>query len=352
MAFAPGLAWRAGRANGPLAAAAISTWGEGVLVFRRVDQLARTMTVQEPAKPGVSRAVREAIQRSDESLRVLARRHGLNPKTVAKWKARTTAESQKRGPKPGRHGKLTAEEEDIIVRFREHTLLPLDDCLYALQAQIPHLSRTSLHRCLQRHGISRLPADAEAEMPPESLVVASLGHLHLDCVTIRSSDGTHGLFNAIDQASKFVFVRMGADAGADAAAGFLHSLVARVPFRIQSVTTQAAEPFFSQSGESLFARACRKAGIVHRLSPTAHPWMRGQGARMGRLIKDSPTFSSGAYVADLLRGFVEAYNCRRRLKTLGGRTPRDFVLETARQRPDLFLRDPDHELVGLEIMGE
>ncbi|TCW29111.1 hypothetical protein EDC20_1011, partial [Gluconobacter oxydans] len=31
-----------------------------------------------------------------------------------------------------------------------HTLLPLDDCLYALQASIPHLTRSALHRCLQR----------------------------------------------------------------------------------------------------------------------------------------------------------------------------------------------------------
>jgi hypothetical protein len=29
--------------------------------------------------------------------------------------------------------------------------------LYALQLTIPHLSRSALHRCLQRHGISRLP---------------------------------------------------------------------------------------------------------------------------------------------------------------------------------------------------
>src|SRR3712207_8815003 len=36
-----------------------------------------------------------------------------------------------------------------------HTLLPLDDCLDALQATIPHLTRSSLQRCLQRHGISR-----------------------------------------------------------------------------------------------------------------------------------------------------------------------------------------------------
>ncbi len=52
---------------------------------------------------------------------------------------------------------LSPEEEAIIVAFRRHTLLPLDDCLYALQPTIPHLTRSSLHRCLNRHGISRLP---------------------------------------------------------------------------------------------------------------------------------------------------------------------------------------------------
>ncbi len=45
----------------------------------------------------------------------------------------------------------------MIVAFRRHTLLPLDDCLYALQATIPHLTRSPLHRCLQRQAISRLP---------------------------------------------------------------------------------------------------------------------------------------------------------------------------------------------------
>jgi hypothetical protein len=49
------------------------------------------------------------------------------------------------------------EEEAIIVAFRKHTLLSLDDCFYALQPTIPQLTRSSLHRCLLRHGISRLP---------------------------------------------------------------------------------------------------------------------------------------------------------------------------------------------------
>jgi hypothetical protein len=44
------------------------------------------------------------------------------------------------------------------------TLLPLDDCLYALQATIPRLTRPSLHRCLERHRISR-PPEVEGSKP-------------------------------------------------------------------------------------------------------------------------------------------------------------------------------------------
>jgi hypothetical protein len=39
---------------------------------------------------------------------------------------------------------LSVEHEAIIVAFRKHTFLPLDDCFYALQATIPQLTRSSL----------------------------------------------------------------------------------------------------------------------------------------------------------------------------------------------------------------
>jgi hypothetical protein len=67
------------------------------------------------------------------------------------------------GPKHPRSTVLPVQEEAVIVAFRRHTLLPLDDCLYALQATIPHLTRSSLHRCLERHGISRLPEVEDAK---------------------------------------------------------------------------------------------------------------------------------------------------------------------------------------------
>ena len=101
--------------------------------------------------------VRAAIQRSKASIKELAGRYDLNPKTVTKWKKRAFVHDAPMGPKTPHSTVLSAEEEALAVAFRKHTLLPLDDCLYALQATIPHLTRSSLHRLFQRHDISRLP---------------------------------------------------------------------------------------------------------------------------------------------------------------------------------------------------
>jgi len=97
-------------------------------------------------------------------LRALAKRHGVNQKTAAKWKKRKTVADLPTGPKGEWSTLLSTEDEGIIIAFRRHTLLPLDVCHYALQATIPHLTRSSLHRCLQRHGVSRLP-DVEGTKP-------------------------------------------------------------------------------------------------------------------------------------------------------------------------------------------
>ena len=70
-------------------------------------------------------AIRRAIQNSQESLGVLATRHGINPKTVAKWKKRGSVADLKTGPKKPKSTSLSVEDEAIIVAFRKHTLLPL-----------------------------------------------------------------------------------------------------------------------------------------------------------------------------------------------------------------------------------
>ena len=72
-----------------------------------------------------------AIQQSQKSLNALAEQHGINLKTVAKWKKRDFASDAPMGPKEVRSTVLTKEEEAAIVAFRKYTLLPLDDCLCA-----------------------------------------------------------------------------------------------------------------------------------------------------------------------------------------------------------------------------
>lgn len=62
------------------------------------------------------------------------------------------------GPQPLYSPVLTTEEEALMVTFRRHTLLPLDDGLYAWPSTIPQLTRSALHRGLKRHGLNRLPA--------------------------------------------------------------------------------------------------------------------------------------------------------------------------------------------------
>jgi len=70
-------------------------------------------------------AIRRAIQHSQESLRALARRYGINQKTVRKWKGRTSVADLPTGPKEPRSTVLSVEEA-VVVAFRRYTLLPLD----------------------------------------------------------------------------------------------------------------------------------------------------------------------------------------------------------------------------------
>ncbi len=87
-------------------------------------------------------AVPAAIRRSRASRARLSRELGISPETVAKWRGRATVEDRKTGPTEPRSTVLTEAGEAMVVAFRRHTLLPLDDCLYALQPPSPHLTRT------------------------------------------------------------------------------------------------------------------------------------------------------------------------------------------------------------------
>ena len=132
-------------------------------------------------------AIRRAIQNSEASQRTLSARYGINQKTVAKWRKRAGVADLPTGPREPKSTVLTPEEEAIIVAFGRHTLLPLEDCLTSLQPSIPHLSRSPLHRCLQRHDISRLPEVTGDEPAKKKFKAYPIGYFHIDIAEVQSN---------------------------------------------------------------------------------------------------------------------------------------------------------------------
>ena len=247
----------------------------------------------------------------------------------------------------------------MIVAFRRHTLLPLDDCLYALQPSIPHLTRSSLHRCLQRHGISRLP-DVEVDKPKrQKFKRYPIGFFHIDIAEVRTEEGKLYLFVAIDRTSKFAVAQLVEKANRKTAWEFLERLLEAVPCKIHTILTDNGIQFAEQprnrnkpySRPIRFDLICATNGIEHRLTKPNHPWTNGQVERMNRTIKDATVkryhYDSHDQLRTHLRDFLDAYNFARRLKTLRGLTPYEYICKIWTSEPDRFILNPIHQMPGL-----
>jgi transposase InsO family protein len=301
-------------------------------------------------------AIRALIQRSQASNAALSRELGLNVKTVAKWRRRGRVEDMQMGPKEAHSTILSIEEEAVIVAFRRHTLLPLDDCLYALQPTIPQLTRSSLHRCLQRHGISRLP-DMTGDKPAKKKFKRyPIGYVHIDIAEVRTGQGKLRLFVAIDRTSKFVYVELHEKAGKMIAAQFLRNFIARLPYRIHTILTDNGVQFTNRkqdkyAGHHIFDRVCDEYDIEHRLTKINHPWTNGQVERMNRTLKEATVkryhYDTHDQLKTHLSDFVDAYNYARRLKTLKGLTPFEYICKIWTSEPERFKLNPTHHKPGL-----
>jgi transposase InsO family protein len=307
--------------------------------------------------------IRRAIQHSQESLRGLSKRYGINQKTVAKWKKRGSVADLPTGPKDPKSTVLSVEEEAIIVAFRHHTLLPLDDCLYTLQPTIPHLSRSSLHRCLQRHGISRLPDVEGDKSDKKKFKTYPIGYFHIDIAEVQTAEGKLYLYVAIDRTSKFAFVQLVRKTGRSSASTFLVALIAAVPYKIHTVLTDNGVQFTfppryadgptARYMTHMFDMRCQENGIEHRLTKVKHPWTNGQVERMNRTIKEATVkryhYDSHQQLVTHLTDFISAYNFARRLKTLKGLTPYEYICKTWTNEPERFNLNPIHQMPGLNI---
>jgi hypothetical protein len=150
--------------------------------------------------------------------------------------------------------------------------LPLDDCLYALQSSIPHLTRSALHRCLQRHGISRLP-DIEGDRPKrQKFKRYPIGFFHIDIAEVQTGEGKLYLFVGIDRTAKFAVAQLVETADRRTAWEFLLHMLEAVPYEVHTILTDNGIQFAEQprnrntiySRPMRFDMICEANGIGHR----------------------------------------------------------------------------------------
>ena len=178
------------------------------------------------------------------------------------------------GPKQPLSTVLGPEDGAVVVAFRRHTLLPLDDRLHALQPSLPHLTPSSLHRCLQRHGISRLPDPKDGRAAKRRFKAYPIGFARIAAASpanfrgtaeVRTEQGKLHLFVAVDRRAKFAFAQLHEKATRRAAADLPHARAEALPYKLRSVLAKCGA--FTRCG--WFAR-------VHR-QPAGQDRPRNQG---------------------------------------------------------------------------
>ena len=254
-----------------------------------------------------------------------------------------------RGPRPA-STVLTPAEEAAIILFRRQTLLPLDDCRYALQEAIPNLSRSALHQCLQRHGISRLPPGEEGAQTKEAPFKYDLpSYLHLDFAEVQTAAGKRYLFGAIDRTSKLAFAELHPQATQVIAVDFLRRVLEQISYKVHKLLTDNGVlfrnlPHHLQAGRHPVGQLCDAWGIEQRFIKPAHPWTNGQVKRVNRTLEEATIKRFHYETTDQLstnsQTFLRPYNSAKRRKCFKGLTPYEFICTEWRKSPAIFHRDP------------
>jgi transposase-like protein len=225
---------------------------------------------------------------------------------------------------------------------------------------LPKLSRSALHRCLERHGIARLPKDPEKVSKHQRFAETKIGYVHIDSCELRSAEGKVHMVLAIDRVSKFAYVELHPAATMLIGAAFLRSVVAAFPYRIHTVLTDNGVSFADQpryrNGPTArirghaFDRVCKEHAIEHRLTKPYHPWTNGQAERMNRTIKEATVkvfhYETRASLSAHGLAFVTAYNFAKHLKALQGRTPFQRICDAWTKAPEPFKINPHHLIPG------
>ncbi len=114
--------------------------------------------------------------------------------------------------------------------LRARLVEPRGHALGCLRDTIPKLTRSSPHRCLERHTVSRLPDDPSKATRRGKFADTAIGTVHIDISELRLAEGKPTMALAIDRVSKFTPVEFRDDAAKMNGADFLRGVVAAFPY--------------------------------------------------------------------------------------------------------------------------
>lgn len=291
--------------------------------------------------------VRAYIQRSRKRVAELAVELGVSQTTIRRWRGRTTVGDHSHTPKT-----LTTSfspmEEALVCELRTELQLPLDDIVEVMRRCVnDRLSRSAIHRCLKRHGLSQRP---KPDKPAVGVFeTATVGFIHIDLKHLPALERRKTYaFVAIDRATRYVYLEIHSRRDADTSAGFLERFLAHFPQAVHTILTDNGSEFTDRfavdmkdkprdrpSGRHPFDRLCAERGIQHRLTRPYRPQTNGLVERFNRRIAEAIArqpkhgiahrlFRSHQDRDAFLNRFVADYN-RTRLKCLGYLAPREAL---------------------------
>ena len=178
-----------------------------------------------------------------------------------------------------------------------------------------------------------------------------------DIAEVQTAEGK--LFVGIDRTSKFAVTQLVEKADRKTAWEFLQYMLEAVPYQVHTILTDNGIQFAEQprkrntaySRPMRFDMICEANGIEHGLTKPNHPWTNGQVERMNRTIKEAAVkryhYDSHDQLRTHLTDFMAAYNFARRLKTVNGLTPYEYICKIWTSEPERFILNPIHQMPGL-----
>ena len=307
------------------------------------------MNIKLHANARTTPKTRALIQSSPLSVVELARQLGVSETTVRRWRGRKRVTDGSHVPHRLQVS-TTATEEALIVELRTAVGLSLDDLTGVMRRCVnPSLSRSAIHRCLMRHGVSRRPTSERAE----TKVFASepCGVIHMDLKHLpRLERRASYVFVAIDRATRFVHIEIIERRAAANLAGCLERFLAAFPYPVRTVLSdngseftdrfavdKKGKPFDRPSGDHAFDKLCEERGIEHRLIRPYRPQTNGMVERFNRrlaeAIRNAPDaatnagknkFTSHAERNAFIHRVADDYN-RTRLRCLDFKSPKQML---------------------------